>query len=357
MNAQLTTLPINRVAIVRSLPGLGDFLCVIPALRALRSTFPQAQFTWIGLSGVRSLVERFSHYLDNWLEFPGCPGIPEVALSAKQVVTTLSQWQQQPFDLAMQLHGSGVAMNAFVALMGATHTAGFYLPDHYCPDRDRFLPYPVQEPEVWRHLRLLEFLGVPLQGDQLEFPVDASDRQNLAAVFSSAHPYVCLHPGASVAARRWSPANFAHVGNALAAQGWRVVLTGTAAEVSLTQAIADSMQGPVTNLAGKTSLGAIAALLKEARLLVCNDTGISHLAAALRVPSVVVFSQSDPQRWAPLDGDRHRAIVIADAPQRFQEAEQRSSRRTFPVVSPAASVSVVLATAMQQLQQEVVYAF
>ena len=68
------------------------------------------------------------------------------------------------------------------------------------------------------------------------------------------------------------------------------------------------MSGPCVNLGGFTTLGTLAALMEGARLVVCNDTGISHLAAALRTPSVVVFVSSDPRRWAPLDATRHRPV-------------------------------------------------
>jgi ADP-heptose:LPS heptosyltransferase len=69
------------------------------------------------------------------------------------------------------------------------------------------------------------------------------------------------------------------------------------------------MTAPALDLAGKTDLGALAALLHDAPPLVCNDTGVSHLAAALRVPSVVAFHRlSECEGWPPLDHQRHRVV-------------------------------------------------
>lgn len=120
--------------------------------------------------------------------------------------------------------------------------------------------------------------------------------------------YVCVHPGASVPERCWSLQNFAVVADAIAARGLQVVFTGTAGEAHLTRAIAEMMRFKSIDLAGRTSLGALAAVLSNAALLVCNDTGVSHLAAALQVKSVVIFTNSEMNRWAPLDRDRHRII-------------------------------------------------
>lgn len=302
----------QRIAIVRSLPGLGDLLCAIPAWRSLRAALPEAQITLIGLPWARAFVERYTAYLNDFLEFPGYPGIPEVPPPLTKLPAFFASVQQQSFDLALQMHGSGIVSNPFTVLLGARVNAGFYLPGQYCPDPDHFLPYPEHEPEIWRHLRLMEFLGIPLQGSELEFPLGEEDFYELHTIEEVRNlqhgEYVCIHPGASVHTRRWSLEKFAAVADALAARGFQVVLTGTAAEAELTQAVREVMQFSSIDLAGRTTLGAIAALLSNARLLVCNDTGISHLAAALRVRSVVIFSTSDPNRWAPLDRDLHRVL-------------------------------------------------
>jgi ADP-heptose:LPS heptosyltransferase len=189
---------------------------------------------------------------------------------------------------------------------------GFYRAGEYCPDEQYFLPYPASEPEVRGLLRLLTFLGIPEQGEALEFPLTASDHQALAAVADTyglrPGSYVCVHPGARLPSRRWDPQRFAAVADGLATRGFQVVLTGAADEQVLTRHVARSMHSPAVDLAGQTSLGALGALLINSSLLICNDTGISHVAAALRVPSVVVVSGSDPLRWAPLDQERHRVV-------------------------------------------------
>lgn len=334
----------QSIVIVRSLPGLGDLLCAVPAWRALRAAFPEAQITLVGLPWVRSFVERFSKYLDKFLEFPSYPGIPEVPLQIRKLPAFFTDVQQQNFDLGLQMHGSGIVSNGFTVLLGARINAGFYLPAQYCPDVNTFLPYPTHEPEIWRQLRLMEFLGIPLQGTFLEFPLWEEDFTALDAVEEVRHlksgDYVCIHPGASVHDRRWSPEKFAVVADAIAERGFQVVLTGTAVEAELTQIVQQKMHFTAIDLAGRTSLGAIAAFLKNARLLICNDTGVSHLAAALRVRSVVIFSTSDPNRWAPLDRDRHRVL-------RQARGEQEAS--PLHEVTPAA----VIAQAEELLAKEV----
>jgi ADP-heptose:LPS heptosyltransferase len=65
---------------------------------------------------------------------------------------------------------------------------------------------------------------------------------------------------------------------------------------------------PAVDVSGRTDLGMLAAILSHSRLLVCNDTGVSHLADALGVPSVVISTGNNPERWAPRNRARHRVL-------------------------------------------------
>jgi ADP-heptose:LPS heptosyltransferase len=302
---------LRNVAVFRALQ-LGDLLVTVPAFRALRAALPEATISLIGLPWARAFVERFGRYVDRLIEFPGYPGLPEREPEIGAVPGFLRRMQEERFDLVLQMHGSGGITNPLVALFGADQVAGFYLPGRFCPDPERFFLHPSDEPEVAVHLSLMRFLGVPLQGMHLEFPIDEADRAALQAI-TEQHPltrgtYVCIHPGSQLASRRWPVERFAGVARALAARGLHVVLTGTESERYLTHAVAQAMRSPALDLAGQTTLGALGAVIEGAQLVVSNDTSVSHIAAALRVPSVVIASGSDVARWRPLDHGRHRVL-------------------------------------------------
>lgn len=300
----------GAVAIVRALPGLGDFLCAVPALRALRMARPDVEIVYVGLPETAPLVRRFSRYVDRLLPIPGFPGLPERRADVRRLPGFLAAAQSFEFDLAIQLHGSGELTNPLTALLGARRMAGYYRRGQPSFDAGRFLPWVEDVSEVRRNLRLMAHLGWPADDESLEFPVAPTADAELAstAEFASlkAGVFVCLHPGAAERSRRWSPAAFAEVGDQLGADGLDVVLTGTEDERELTATVRGLMHAPAIDAAGATSLDGLAALYRRAALVVCNDTGVSHLAAALRTPSVVIFRTTDPRRWAPLDRQRHR---------------------------------------------------
>jgi ADP-heptose:LPS heptosyltransferase len=306
--------PARSVVVLRALPGLGDVLCAVPALRALRGALPHAHLAVIGLPVSNLLLDRFGAYVDELIPFPGYPGIPEQPCNLPELLRFLDRIRRREFDLALQLHGSGEVSNKLVSLLGARATGGFQRHGVTPLDRSRWLPFSEYEPEPIRNLSLLRHLGADGRPD-LEFPIRASDRARLDVGSSPLldEAYAVLHPGASRADRRWPTCRFAEVGDALAERGLHVVLTGSDGERELTRSVSRRMRAHAIDLAGTTDVGTLAALLDAARMLVCNDTGVSHLAAAVRAPSVVLFTTSNDARWAPLDRDLHRPVSAGDA--------------------------------------------
>lgn len=303
--------PIERIGVFRALM-LGDLLCAVPSLRALRAAFPQAEITLVGLRWARSLAQRLG-YVDHFVEFPGYPGLPEVPCETAALPDFLAQVQAQRFDLALQLHGSGGVVNPLVGTFGARQTAGFFTPEVWRPEglNAHYIPWPAQGHEIERLLALTDALELPRQGTHLEFPLRDEDREALAALWPDARserPYVCVHAGAQLASRRWPLERFAEVADRLVEQGRTVVLTGALPEMELVQALLGRMRHEAVNLVGRTSLWTLGALIEGAERVVSNDTGVSHIAAALGRPSVVISCGADVARWAPLDHELHRVL-------------------------------------------------
>jgi ADP-heptose:LPS heptosyltransferase len=311
INSTLLSRDIKRIVVLRALV-VGDLLCAVPAFRALRAAFPTAKIALIGLPWAQEFVQRFSRYFDEFIEFPGYPGLPERNFNATEFPHFIEGVRSERFDLALQMQGSGSYVNGLMELFEAGLLAGFH-PVGENPPVGIFAPYPEGTHEIRRNLQVIELLGLPLQGEHLEWPLANEDFQALDAIPEAAelalNPYVCVHAGSRYLSRRWHPERFAQVADAIQEMGHRIVLTGSAGEAELVAHVESLMQSPALNLAGKTSLPALGALLSRAGLLITNDTGVSHLAAALRLRSVVIVTGSDPARWAPLNGEFHRLAL------------------------------------------------
>ena len=303
----------TRIAVVRAL-ALGDMLCAIPALRALRARFRHARISLIGLPWATEIVDRFPMLVDELIPFPGFPGIPEVDLDPAASADSIAELQRRRFTLALQLQGDGSFINEFVALLGAKRLAGFVPagsgPPRNLPD-DVWVPYPERGSEVDRLLALPAMIGAPIDR-HLEFPVRDADRvaadDLLDASGIDGAPVAVVHAGGSRPERRWPAERFAEVGDALSDKGLTVLLTGTSSEAATTATVARTMRSSAIDVAGRTSLGAMAGLVERAQVVVTNDTGVSHLAAAIGTDSVTIFSASDRERWAPVGTDRNVAV-------------------------------------------------
>ena len=289
---------------------IGDVVCATPAFRALRAALPGARITLVGLPFARDLVARSPH-LDAFEPFPGFPGIAEQWFDARRAARFFRRMQARRFDLALQMHGSGVYANPFTLMLGARVTAGFVRPGDGPGLLDAALPLPEGLPEVERPLALAAFLGAPPRGRRPEFPLWPEDHHVAASLLAGApRPLVGVHPAGTEATKRWPPERFGAAAAALRArEGGTVVVLGGPGERPLADAVARAAGPPCLNLAGRTTLPVLGAVLARLAVLLTTDSGPAHVAYALGVPSVTVFGGTDPWRWAPPAGGPHAVLA------------------------------------------------
>ncbi|WP_046115581.1 glycosyltransferase family 9 protein [Aquincola tertiaricarbonis] len=296
----------RRIGVFRALM-LGDMLCAVPALRAIAARWPEAELVLIGLPWAREWANRLP-MVSRFVEFPGWPGLPERETDLAALPGFFQAMQAERFDLMIQLHGSGSIINNLLAACAPQRLAGFAEPDDLATEPELFTRWPRQGHEIERLLHLTDHLGLPRQGTGMLLPLTDDDRARAAALVGDGPPYACVHAGARFTSRRWPAERFAAVADRLAGQGLRIVLTGSEGEREVVQRVKQAMRHEALDLTARTDFWSLAALVEGARLLLSNDTGLSHVAAAVGAPSVVVSSGSDVDRWAPLDVQRHTVL-------------------------------------------------
>jgi ADP-heptose:LPS heptosyltransferase len=300
--------PAGRIAIFRPL-GLEGLLTATPALRALRAALPEAEVTYIGDADTDEVVGRYAETIDDLMLCPPYPGLREGPADAESVLSFLQQAQDRRFDLAIQLHGCGLISNPLCALLGARHTAGFYLPGQYCPDPDRFVTYPWHLPEVRRPLQLLEALGIPDQGEDLEFPLRPDDLE-LCGRLKRAHglrtlEYACLQPAIASAGEPWPIERFAELADQLEEREIPVVLIGRRAEPELTWRVGAAMRTACIDLGDQLPFGGAAALIAHSRFLISCGGALSLAAEALGVPQLTLQTEPSDISIPSVSTDRH----------------------------------------------------
>lgn len=297
---------INRILITRT-DRIGDVVLSTPVFSALRKHFPNAYMAALIASANRDLVE-------------GNPNLDEVILYEKngqhkswlQTFLFARRLKSKRFDAVVNLHANNrihwVSFIAGIPMRIGYRKKNNFLLTHTLPD----LKWKGERHESEYNFDLLRFLGVPIPEKIEPFvPLRPVYKFQLEQILKNEHlspgePYIVIHPSASCPSRLWRAQRYAQVAEILSKR-WnvRVVLVaGGGGDQMFTDRVSSFMKNKPINLAGKLSLGMLAWLLKESRLLISNDTGPMHMAGALNIHLVAIFGRNQPglgpTRWKPL---------------------------------------------------------
>jgi ADP-heptose:LPS heptosyltransferase len=275
---------VEKIAVLRA-NGIGDFTFALPALEALDAAYPGAEIVLLGKEWHAAFLAGRPGPVDRVEIVPPIAGV-SAERDGKGIDEFFSRMAAERFDLALQLHGGGKNSNPFVRRLGARLTAGLRTPD--AEPLDLSLPYIYFQSEVMRYLETVSLVGAEPVTLTPRLTVTAGDLAETASL-ASVHPLVALHPGAGHGGRRWPPEHFATVGDAVAAAGARMVLTGSVEDGPLTAELQRRMTAEALDLAGRLSLNGLLGLFSRCAVVVANDSGPLHLAAAAGTPTVGLY--------------------------------------------------------------------
>jgi heptosyltransferase II len=295
---------------------VGDSVLVTPALRAVRNRFPKTKISY--------LIKPYLSEL-----FGGCPWVDELVYwpgsrkgNPKQTaLKLLKHLRDEKFDIAILMANSFRA--ALTCSLGKIPRRvgydrdgrGVLLTDKLLPDRydGRFLPISALK----YYLSIAEYLGCRTDDYHLALftePKDETEVDHLLVrhQLKPDTPYALINPGASYGSSKcWSPEYFAKVGDHLAGKyGLRVLVVCSPREVEIARSVAAKMSSPGIPLVDPVvGLGPLKSLVRRCKILITNDTGPRHFAAAFGVPVVTIFGPTDP-RWSETLYVRERQVWI-----------------------------------------------
>jgi heptosyltransferase-2 len=293
--------------LLRATNWVGDVVMSLPALRALRSSFPKDHLAILCRPWVADLY-RLRPEVDEVIvedpagEHAGAAGRERLAADLRARSFDRAIILPTSFGTAWTLHQTGIPERTGYCGEGRSSLLTRAVP----------LSRNASEHQVFRHLRLVEAAGAERpDAPDVSWSVGAAERESASALLRDAGltgvPFAAAHVASFAhAAKRWDLARFAEVFDRLAERrSLAVVLLGSAGEAGVNaEAASLARRARVVDLSGKSRLPDVLGLLAQATLFLGNDSGLAHLAGAAGAPTVVVFGSTDPDATRPWDGPR-----------------------------------------------------
>jgi lipopolysaccharide heptosyltransferase I len=298
-----------RILIVKP-SAIGDVVHTLPVLNLLRKTFPDAEISWLATPAVAGILEGHPQ-LDRVILFD------RKALSRgwwrpggyARIRSLLQSLRRPGFDLVIDLQGlfrSGL----LTRITGAPNRVGFAAARELAPMfyTDRVEVGSPEQHALERYLTLAESVGCGRSPVEFQFPTDDADRVAVDAMLPDAGGYVVLLPSTNWPTKRWPAEYFAElVGPLYSRFGLTSVVAGGPDALEAARLMPNAI-----NLVGKTSLRQLVALFERAALVIANDTGPMHIAAALGRPLVTPYGPTNPVRTGPFG--RMDTVARVDIP-------------------------------------------
>ncbi|GCE08719.1 glycosyltransferase family 9 protein [Dictyobacter aurantiacus] len=297
---------VKKIAILQA-GAPGDFIFTLPALEALRHTYPRAEIVLLGQNWHAAFLRGRPSPIDRVVVVPACQDAH--ATDHRDLEWFFAHMQAEHFDLALQMQDGSRGISAFLLRLQARVTAGYDAPDG--PQLDRSLPYTPFQHEILRWQEIAALVGAATEtNSQPELIVMAKDlEESLRVVAADSCPLVVLHPGSDDPRGRWPGQHFAAVGDALAREGMRIVITGSEQESDLATQITRQMRASAQNVAGKLSYAGLCGLLSRCRLTIANDAAIQQLASCVGSATIGLYWCVNMLSGGPLNRLRHRPFI------------------------------------------------
>jgi len=291
----------ERICLIKP-SALGDVVQALPVLCALRRRFPEAKIAWVVASAYAELLAGHEA-LDELIQFDRSAVSLFSASGRSELRRLAAALRSRRFDLSIDLQGllrSGLicwltAAERRVGMSDAREGSWLFYTDTVRIPPDCTLA-------IDRYMRVASSLGAEASRIEFRVPVPAEARRWAASALQGATgPLVGLAPGARWPTKRWPADRYAVVADGLVRHfGATIVLLGSAADRQAAAAIAAALPtGHCIDLVGKTDLKQLAAVLAQLQLLITNDSGPMHLAAAVGTPVAAIFTCTSPARAAP----------------------------------------------------------
>lgn len=296
---------IKSILIIRT-AYLGDVVMTLPIFKPLKENFADARVALLTSPLAGDLVDK-NPYVDRIIRFSPFWFYPASKWDYCRLMRELAG---DRFDLIIEARGDIREIFLLVRPLDAKYKVSYGVGGgaHFLT---HVVPYPGIKHKVEYHLDLVRYLGCHWNTDEWQIYLDDDEKQNVRRLLIAQRiqtPYICVHPGARVPLKRWPLEKCARLYDQLTKNlAEPLVLLGSLDEVQLVEDIARRMRHKPVVLAGRLTIRQLAGVLAESSLLVCNDSGPMHIAAAMRTPVVAIFGPSKSNETGPY-GTRHQIV-------------------------------------------------